>query len=127
MTRTIHTGLPTRDTFTIQDEKDFEDKVIKNRKPVVVDFHAKWCGPCKVLMPRLERGMINVQDDVDMAKVDIDDLPDIAMDFGVGAVPSVLLIKDGKVVDKFVGLKDDDQIDAFLVNAAAITPFKKPF
>lgn len=78
-------------------------------------------------MPRLEKGMISVQDDVDMAKVDIDDLPDIAMDFGVGAVPSVLLIKDGEVVDKFVGLKDDDQIEAFLVRAAAMTPFKKPF
>lgn len=69
-------------------------------------------------MPRMEKQMVNYNDKVDMAKVDIDELPDVAMEYNVGAVPSVLLIKDGKVLDKFVGLKDEDQIDTFLTNAA---------
>lgn len=71
-----------------------------------------------MLMPRMEKQMVNYNDKVDMAKVDIDELPDVAMEYNVGAVPSVLLIKDGKVLDKFVGLKDEDQIDTFLTNAA---------
>lgn len=66
----------------------------------------------------MEKQMVNYNDKVDMAKVDIDELPDVAMEYNVGAVPSVLLIKDGKVLDKFVGLKDEDQIDTFLTNAA---------
>jgi thioredoxin 1 len=57
-------------------------------------------------------------DKVDMALVDIDELPELAMNHNVGAVPSVLAMKDGKVVDKFVGLKDDDQIDKFISGVA---------
>jgi len=117
-TRSIHTSWWVQDIFTVQDEKDFQDKVVKSRKPVVVEFHATWCGPCKLLMPRMEKSMVKYNDKIDMAKVDIDDLPDVALEFSVGAVPSVLLIKDGTVVDKFVGLKDEDQIDTFLANAA---------
>ncbi|OXA55443.1 thioredoxin, mitochondrial [Folsomia candida] len=116
--RNIQTTWSARDIFTVQDEKDFQDKVVGSKRPVVVEFHATWCGPCKMLMPRMEKQMVNYNDKVDMAKVDIDELPDVAMEYNVGAVPSVLLIKDGKVLDKFVGLKDEDQIDTFLTNAA---------
>lgn len=65
-------------------------------------------------MPRLESRIGSSKNTVDLAKVDIDNLPDIAMEYGVGAVPSVLAFKDGKIIDKFVGVKDDDEIDAFV-------------
>jgi len=98
----------------VQDEEDFNKRVLKNKKPVVVQFHATWCGPCKMLSPRMEHAIATTKDAIDLAQVDIDDNPDIAMSYSVGAVPAVMAIKDGKVVDKFVGLKDEDQIDTFL-------------
>jgi len=69
-------------------------------------------------MPRMERSMANFEDKVDMAKVDIDEMPDLAMEYNVGAVPSVMAMMNGKIVDKFVGVKDDDQIDTFIAKLA---------
>ena len=77
-------------------------------------FVFRWCGPCKLLMPRLETAIAATKDGVDLAKVDIDDLTDIAMEYGVDVVPTVLSFKNGKVVEKFVGLQDDDKIHKFV-------------
>jgi len=113
--RTLHSTRPVLDIFTVQDEDDFKTKVVNSSKPVIVEFHAPWCGPCKQLMPRMEAAVGGLKNEpVDLAKVDIDELPDIAMEYGVGAVPSVLAMKGGKVVDKFVGLQDDDKIQTFI-------------
>ena len=109
-------------------------KVLESELPVVVDFNATWCGPCKMLGPRLDAAVAategkvitNVQTarhlykfvqfnvKVHLAIVDIDELGDIAMDHDVSAVPTVVAVKEGKVVDKFVGLKDEDQLGAFV-------------
>lgn len=62
----------------------------------------------------MEKAIAGVNDAIDLAQVDIDDNPDIAMSYSVGAVPAVLAIQDGKVVDKFIGLKDEDQVDSFV-------------
>ncbi|CAG7821187.1 unnamed protein product [Allacma fusca] len=87
----FHTSQCQQDIYNVQDEEDFKTKVINSTKPVVVEFHAEWCGPCKQLMPRLEKIIASLKDDpVDLAKVNIDDLPDLAMEYNVGAVPSVL-------------------------------------
>jgi len=81
---------------------------------VVVDFSATWCGPCKMLTPRLESAVAGTEDAVDLAIVDIDDLGELAMEHDVSAVPTVLGIKNGEVVDRFVGLIDDDKLAAFI-------------
>uniref|UniRef100_A0A6I8RIB3 Thioredoxin, mitochondrial n=1 Tax=Xenopus tropicalis TaxID=8364 RepID=A0A6I8RIB3_XENTR len=112
--RPISTSTPCRVTFNVQDADDFQERVVGSETPVVVDFHAQWCGPCKILAPRLEKVVAKQQGKVVMAKVDIDDHTDLALEFEVSAVPTVLAIKNGDVVDKFVGLKDEDQLDAFL-------------
>jgi len=112
--QSFHTTSRSLDTFKIQDEDDFNAKVLKNRKPVVVQFHATWCGPCKMLSPRMEKTIAATKDAVDLAHIDIDENPDIAMSYSVGAVPAVMAIKDGKVVDKFIGLKDEDELDTFV-------------
>merc|ERR1712117_318893 len=101
-------------TFTVQDETEFKEKVLGSANPIVVDFSATWCGPCKLLTPRLDAAIAATDGAVDLAIVDIDDLSDLALDHGVNAVPTVLGIKDGEVVDKFVGLIDEDKLAAFI-------------
>ncbi|KAH0616932.1 hypothetical protein JD844_028420, partial [Phrynosoma platyrhinos] len=112
--RTFSTTQVFRHTFNVQDGDDFQDRVLKSQKPVVIDFHAQWCGPCKILGPRLEKMVAKHQGKVLMAKVDIDDHTDLALEYEVSAVPTVLAMKNGDVVDKFVGIKDEDQLEAFL-------------
>ncbi|XP_069510477.1 thioredoxin, mitochondrial [Ambystoma mexicanum] len=112
--RTFSTSPACPVTFNVQDDDDFDERVKKSTTPVIVDFHAQWCGPCKILAPRLERLVAQLNGKVRMAKVDIDDHTDLALQYEVSAVPTVMAVKDGEVVDKFVGLKDDDQLEAFL-------------
>ncbi|KAM8779486.1 thioredoxin, mitochondrial isoform 1-T2 [Rhynchonycteris naso] len=112
--RSLYTTRVCTTTFNIQDGPDFQDRVVNSETPVVVDFHAQWCGPCKILGPRLEKLVAKQHGKVVMAKVDIDDHTDLAIEYEVSAVPTVLAIKNGGVVDKFVGVKDEDQLEAFL-------------
>ncbi|XP_049627676.1 thioredoxin, mitochondrial [Suncus etruscus] len=114
LTRSISTTRACPTTFNIQDGPDFQDRVVNSETPVVVDFHAQWCGPCKILGPRLEKLVAKQHGKVVMAKVDIDDHTDLALEYEVSAVPTVLAIKNGDVVDKFVGIKDEDQLEVFL-------------
>uniref|UniRef100_A0A8C4X178 Thioredoxin, mitochondrial n=1 Tax=Eptatretus burgeri TaxID=7764 RepID=A0A8C4X178_EPTBU len=112
--RPISMTATRRVIFNIQDGNDFEERVVNSKKPVVVDFHATWCGPCKVLGPRLEKMIAKQDGKVVMAKVDIDDHTDLALEYGVLAVPTILGMQAGDVVDKIVGVCDEDQLDAFL-------------
>jgi len=101
-------------SFHIQDYDDFKDRVLNSDKPVVVDFFADWCGPCKLLMPRLESIVDGKDGNVMLAKVNIDDCSDLALDYGVTSVPTVIAFKDGQAVDKFVGLAEDEELKSFL-------------
>merc|ERR1712013_915502 len=109
--RNFSSSKPALATFAVQDEAEFKEKVLGSSSPVVVDFSATWCGPCKLLTPRLDAAIAATEGAVDLAIVDIDDLSDLAL---VHAVPTVLGIKDGQVVDKFVGLIDEDKLAAFI-------------
>lgn len=100
--------------INIQDEEDFEKKVMQSSKPVVVDFHAHWCGPCKLLGPRLESLIASKKGKVVLAKVDVDELGELAMNYRVMSIPMVLGIKNGKTVNQFIGLQDDDQLETFI-------------
>ncbi|CAL8302434.1 unnamed protein product [Merluccius merluccius] len=101
-------------SFNVQDHDDFTERVINSDLPVLVDFHAQWCGPCKILGPRLEKAVAKQKGRIAMAKVDIDDHTDLAIEYGVSAVPTVIAIRGGSVIDQFVGIKDDDQLDSFV-------------
>lgn len=108
------TSSSSSNIFNVQDDEDFKKRVLGNEKPVVVDFHATWCGPCKILGPRLEKHMSAYAGTADFAKVDIDQLADLAFDYKVSSVPTVVAFRAGKEVAKFVGLIDDDKIKQFL-------------
>jgi thioredoxin 1 len=99
--------------FNIQDAKDFESKVIKSKDPVIVDFYADWCGPCRLLAPKLET-RIGQEKNVHLAKVNVDNLDELAAQHQVSTIPHVVGYKDGKQVDKFIGNKDNDIIDEFV-------------
>ncbi|XP_016345061.1 thioredoxin, mitochondrial [Sinocyclocheilus anshuiensis] len=101
-------------SFSVQDHDDFTQRVINSQLPVLIDFHAQWCGPCKILGPRLEKAIAKQKGRVAMAKVDIDEHTDLAIEYGVSAVPTVIAMRGGDVIDQFVGIKDEDQLDSFV-------------
>ncbi|CAN2390152.1 Thioredoxin [Pristimantis euphronides] len=112
--RQIHASYSCRVTFNVQNKDDFQDRVIGSETPVIVDFHAQWCGPCKMLGTRLEKMVSKQQGKVLMAKVDIDDHADLALEYQVSAVPTVVAMKNGSVIDQFVGIIGEDELEAFL-------------
>jgi len=114
--RSLATSSNKAASYSVQDEEDFKARVLASQVPVVVDFSAQWCGPCKMLTPRLDAAIAAQEGAVDLAIVDIDDLAELAMEHNVNAVPTVVAIKEGKVVDRFVGLLEEDKLSAFIEN-----------
>ncbi len=84
-------------------DAEFENTVLKSTTPVVVDFWAPWCGPCKMIAPVLEKLAGEYGDKVVIAKVNTDENPDWAMKYGVQGIPTLLFIAEGKVIDRQVG------------------------
>ncbi len=81
---------------------------------VLVDFSATWCGPCKMLAPVLESAQEKLADKCEIIKVDVDQSPDIAQQFGIMAVPTVILFKKGEQVDAFSGYQPEPQVLQFV-------------
>ena len=84
-------------------------EILNSSKPVVIDFHATWCGPCKVLSPILEELDDDIEG-VEFVKLDVDQLPQIAGQNQVMGVPTVVILKDGEVKDRFVGVQPKEVI-----------------
>lgn len=105
------------DNVVIITSDNFDD-LINGDKPVLVDFWATWCPPCKALSPVVDELAEHYKDKVVIAKCDVDDNGDLAARFGVQAVPTLLLFKDGKKIEEFVGAMDKqsfvDGIDSAL-------------
>ena len=97
------------------DTASFEERVIRrsHELPVVVDFWAEWCGPCRTLTPVLEREAERRSGEVELVKVDTDRNPDLAMRFETGSIPAVKAFRDGEVVDEFVGAQAPAVVERF--------------
>lgn len=84
---------------------DFEDEVLNCQKTVLVDFWANWCNPCRMLAPVIEELADEVGDDVKVCKLDVDSAGSIAADYGIKSIPTVIIFNNGKIVEKFVGIR----------------------
>lgn len=90
--------------------KDFKNKVLENEKPVLVDFYATWCGPCRMLTPILEQVIEESKDEFEIFKIDVDECEDLAREYGIMSIPTLIVFKDGKQVKKEIGLRNKSAI-----------------
>ena len=88
---------------------NFKNEVLLSDKPVLLDFWAPWCGPCRMVGPVLEQ-ISNERDDVKVVKVNIDEELELAREFGIMSIPTIMVVKEGKVVNQSLGAKPKNQI-----------------
>ena len=98
----------------ILNKDNFESEVLKSDMPVLVDFWAAWCGPCKMLAPTIAELAEEYKGKVKVCKYNIDDDASVAIKYGVASIPTVILFKDGEVADKSIGFVPKAEIEAML-------------
>ena len=100
-------------------EKSFDEEVIKSDLPVMIDFYAEWCGPCRMMSPVVEQFAKEYENKVKIGKVNVDEQTSLAMKFGIQSIPSFVFIKDGKVIDKVTGVMPRAVLNSYLKNLVA--------
>lgn len=91
---------------------NFEKEVLKSDKPVLIDFWAPWCMPCKIIAPTVEKLAEEMKDKVTVSKCNVDDTPDIATDLSVLNIPTLILFKGGQEVARMIGVNSKEAIEA---------------
>ena len=91
---------------------NFEKEIAKSNKPVLVDFWAPWCMPCKIIAPAIEKLAEELKDKVKVMKSNVDDNPDMATDLSVLNIPTLILFKDGSEVSRIIGVNSKEAIEA---------------
>jgi len=100
-------------------DSDFNAEVLQATEPVLVDFWAPWCGPCRMIAPVVEELASENQGVAKVAKVNIDDSPSTAATYGVSSIPTLMLFKGGEVVDRFVGVQPKKRLQDAIDQANA--------
>jgi thioredoxin 1 len=95
-------------------EANFAEQVVQSSTPVLVDFWAEWCGPCKMLAPVLDELAGEYEGKVKVGKLNIDECPNVANEYGIRAIPTLLIFKDGQVAEQVVGLRSKRDLKANL-------------
>ncbi len=100
-------------------ENNYENEVIKSDIPVMIDFYAEWCGPCRMMSPLIEQFATEYAGKVKIGKVNVDEERALAMKFGIQSIPCFVFIKDGKVTDTVVGAMPKEALNRRLEKLAA--------
>ena len=95
-------------------EQNFEAEVLQSDKPVLIDFWAPWCGPCRMLAPAVAQIAEEYEGKAKVCKVNVDDEPGLARQFGISGIPTVLIFKNGQLTDTLVGLRPKAELEALL-------------
>ena len=94
-------------------KNSFQNEVLNSEKPVLLDFWAPWCGPCRMVSPIVDE-IASERSDIKVGKINVDDQPELAAQFGVMSIPTLVVMKGGKVVNQMVGARPKSQILAML-------------
>jgi thioredoxin 1 len=100
-------------------DANFQREVLESDRPVLVDFWAAWCGPCRAVGPTIESLAVQYDGTVKVGKLNIDENPKLPSEFNISSIPAVLLFNDGKVVETFIGVQPKDRYEATLRRLAA--------
>jgi len=101
------------------DDTGFQSEVLQSTKPVLVDFWASWCMPCRMIAPVVEELAAANADSIKVVKVNIDSSPNLAATHGVSSIPTLMLFKNGEVVDRFVGVQPKNRLQSAIDEATA--------
>ncbi len=99
------------------DDKNFDHEVLQADGPVLVDFWAPWCGPCRQIAPVIEQLASENAGDIKVGKLNVDNSPNAAQSYGVNSIPTLMVFKNGEVVDRFVGVQPKSRLQE-AINAA---------
>ena len=97
-------------SVTSLNEKNFEEEVLKSEKPVLIDFWASWCGPCRMMSPVVDEIAEEMKDEVKVCKINIDEEQNLAVKYNVMSIPTFIVIKEGKEIGRSVGVQDKAEI-----------------
>lgn len=100
-------------------DTNFENEVLKSAEPVLVDFWAPWCGPCRQIAPLIEELAGEYKGSAKVTKLNVDEAPNAAQDYGVSSIPTLMVFKNGEVVDRFVGVQPKARLQAAIDAAKA--------
>ena len=95
-------------------KENFEEEVLKSDKPVLVDFWAVWCGPCQMLGPTIEELAEEYEGKVKVGKVNVDEQPELARQYGIMSIPTMIYFKDGQVAEQTMGVQPKESIVAMM-------------